>query len=234
MLLGTAFMAFLLAAPASPAGALTVAVNDPVNKPANVDIRRVAYSDREAAAVTTVKVRDLGPSGRLVAKIAPQDADVIYFATVTRTASGKMTRKLEYVTDISRETHRCGFSASWSAANNIIRVSVPQRCLDFGQFMSKHWMQATLRVGSKSDAAPARNLGRGDSPGCVTQTEYRNVARGQTKGAVHAALDTAGRPGAGGAGGYSRVYSRCGSSQPYWIEYNGQNGKVATKGVVRS
>ena len=100
--------------------------------------------------------------------------------------------------------------------------------------MSKHWMQTTLRVGSKSDAAAGRNVGRGDSPGCVTTTEYRNVARGQTTGAVHAAIDTAGRTGDGGTGGYSRTYAHCGSTQRYWIEYIGQSDKVAAKGVVRS
>jgi hypothetical protein len=52
----------------------------------------------------------------------------------------------------------------------------------------------------------------GDTPGCVTRQEFGQVRTGLTKAAVDALFDAAGRFGAGGAGGYSRVYPRCHSA----------------------
>ena len=110
-----------------------------------------------------------------------------------------------------------------------IRVSVPQTCLHYGRFLSQHSFRTTLTVGQHRDAAPGRAVGRGGSPGCATAGEMRRVRRTGAAD-VHAHLDTAGRFGDGGAGGFSRVYRACQRGKPYWVEYDGQSKRVTGKG----
>ena len=229
-----ALLALLAGAGGLPAAdARSATVKDPARNPAYADVRSARYADRENQVVTRVKVRDLGSSGSLLVRIGPQNADVMYYATLTRSAAGVLTRKLEYVTLGGRDTVACAFSGRWSRRTDTVRVAVPHTCLDFGVFLSKHWVEATLRAGRFVDAAPSRNLGRGDSPGCVTRTEFRRVTRGQLLSRVHAALDTAGRFGDGAGGGYSRVYAKCAGTGRYAIEYDGQTTRVASKVRIR-
>ena len=47
---------------------------------------------------------------------------------------------------------------------------------------------------------------------------------------MHAHLDTAGRFGDGGAGGFSRTYRACQGGKPYWVEYDGRSNRVTGKG----
>ena len=56
------------------------------------------------------------------------------------------------------------------------------------------------------------------------------MADGQRRAAVNAQLDTAGRFGDGGAGGFSRTYRACQGGEPYWVEYDGRSNRVTGKG----
>jgi len=216
--------------PAATAKSVTAA--DPVDPPARADITRVTYRNSESSAGATVHVRNLQRAGKLVVLLGPPGTDVMYQATVWIKADGTLGKRLAYTTDLSRVGRACGLTASWSAATDTIGVSVPHKCLTFGMFLSRHWIQATLTVGSARDAARGLNVGRGDSPDCVTTEEMKRVTKGTPKAGVHAQLDTAGRPGSGGAGGYSRVYRTCNGSPAWWIEYNGWTTKVLQKGRI--
>jgi hypothetical protein len=214
---------------AAPAAAQVRTYSDPRNNPASSDIQSVTYANHETSALTSVKVRSLQRTGSVLVRLAPQDADVMYYARVTRSLAGTMTKRFTYVTNTTSTAKPCSFSASWSTSTDRVRVRVPHSCLKFGRFLSGHWMKASFSSAGHGDAAWGRDIGRGDSPGCVTPTEFRGVGRGQVMGTVHARLDTAGRFGDGGAGGFSRVYRAC-RGGIYWIEYNGHTNKVAGKG----
>jgi len=214
---------------AAPAAAQVRTYSDPRNTPSSSDIRSVTYANHELSTLTSVKVRSLPRAGSVLVRVAPPNSDVIYNARVTRSSSGTMTKQLTYVTNTNSTAKACSFSASWSTSTDRVRVRVPHSCLKFGKFLSVHWMKASFSSAGHSDAAYGRNIGRGDSPGCVTPTEFRGVGRGQAMGTVHARLDTAGRFGDGGAGGFSRVYRAC-RGGTYWIEYNGDTYTVAAKG----
>ena len=177
-----------------------------------------------------MRVRALAATGRLVVIIARPDSDTLNELTVRSRADGKVTTKLENVTNRSRNTLECGAAtASWSADDDQVKVSVPQSCLNLEGFLSRHWVEGRLSRNGVSDEADARVVGRGDTPGCVTRSEFRAVKRGQRMGVVHARLDTAGRFGDGGAGGFSRLYRVCDGGNAYAIEYNGHTGRVAGK-----
>ena len=214
---------------AGPAAAQIRTYSDPVNTPATSDIRSVTYANHEFSTVTTVKVRTLPATGSLLVRLAPMDADVIYNARVTRTSDGAIAKRFTYVTNTDTTEKPCTFSASWSTSTDQVRVVVPHSCLKFGKFLTHHWMQATFSSAGHRDAAVGRDIGRGDSPGCVTPDEYRGVARGQAMSTVHARLDTPGVMGSGGAGGFSRVYKAC-RGGTYWIEYDGTDYTVSGKG----
>lgn len=224
-------MAIVLAVTASPASSQVRRVTDPRNVPASTDIRSVTYGNHEFSTVTVVKVRSLPATGSLVVRVAPMDADVIYNARVSRTPAGVLQKRFTYVTNTSTSVRPCTFVASWSMRADQVRVAVPHSCLRFGRFLTNHWMQATFSSGGHRDAATGRDVGRGDSPGCVTRAEYRRVARGQPMSTVHAQIDTAGRFGDGGAGGFSRLYKAC-RGGTYWIEYDGWRHTVLGKGRV--
>jgi hypothetical protein len=215
---------------AAPASARSVTVTDPVDPPPRGDLRIVTYADRETTAVTTAHVRRLRSTGTLRTRIARPGSKNRYDAVVSATRGGHVTARLVHVTGHARTAVRCDLGATWSARTDTIRVSVPQSCLRYGRFLSQHWFRTTLSVASSSDAAPGRRVGRGGSPGCATAGELRRVTRGQRLGDVHAHLDTAGRFGDGGAGGYSRVYRACQGGKPYWVEYDGRTRRVTGKG----
>lgn len=216
-----------------PAAARTVHVRDGHDAPADADITSVTYRDQETTAGMTVRVRDLRRTGTLVARIAVPDSDVSYEATVRVHPDGSLDKRLELVTPVSRKKRPCTIVAAWSPRTNAVAVEVPQRCLRFGQFLSRHWMQASLSVAGGRDDARGTVVGRGDSPGCATAAEIRSVHRGYPKARVHAILDTAGRFGDGAAGGYSRLYRSCSGGKPWFVEYRGTTNTVVDTGRVR-
>jgi hypothetical protein len=220
--------------PGSAAQARTASVADPVNANARADIRAVSYTNREFSTTVTVKVRSLGATGRLSAWIAQPDSDVLYLATVRRTTTGALIRRLDYVTNVRSYRRACPVAASWSRSTNLIRVTLPHSCLRFGSFLTHHWFRAHFNYGAANDDAASRVVGRGDSPGCVTSAEFRRVVRGHALGVVHGVFDTAGRFADGAAGGYSRLYRQCGTSSQYWVEYNGLTHRVTAKRFMRA
>ncbi len=178
--------------------------------------------------MTTVHVRRLRPTGTLSTRITRAGSDVGYDAIVTAGPDGHLSKRLVHVGD--RSPVSCRVAASWSLPTDTIRVSVPQTCLHFAHFQSRHSFGTTLTVGSHRDAAASQVVGRGGSPGCATAAEMRRVRNGQALAAVHAHLDTAGRFGDGGAGGFSRTYRACQGGKPYWVEYDGRSNRVTGKG----
>ncbi len=216
-----------------PAAARTVHVKDGHDAPVGVDITSVTYRDQETTAGLTVHVRGLQRIGTLVAVIAVPASDVTYEATVTVHSDGSLDKRLELVTPVTRKQRPCAMVAAWSPRMDAVGVAVPQRCLTFGRFLSRHWMQATLSVGAARDEARGVVVGRGDSPGCATAAEMRSLHRGYPKSRVHAILDTAGRFGDGAAGGYSRLYRSCSGGKPWFVEYRGGTDTLVGTGRVR-
>ena len=222
-----ALLTALLVAPAA-AHAQSATVTDPRDPPPRADIRAATYSDKETAAVTTVHVERLRSTGTLSTRITRAGSDVGYDAIVTAGPDGHLSKRLVRVGD--RSPVSCRLSASWSLPSDTIRVSVPQTCLHFAHFQSRHSFGTTLTVGSHRDAAASQVVGRGGTPGCATAAEMRRVRNGQALADVHAHLDTAGRFGDGGAGGFSRTYRACQGGKPYWVEYDGRSNRVTGKG----
>jgi len=217
---------------AAPAQAQSVTVTDPRDPPARGDISRATYADRETSTTTVVRVRRLRPTGTLRTRIARPDSEVGYDAVVTARPGGKVHTRLVHDTGTSRTTVVCDITASWSPGDDTIRVGVPQSCLRFRRFQARHSFRTSLTVGSSHDTAGSRVVGRGGSPGCATAGEMRRVHRGQSLASVHAHLDTAGRFGDGGAGGFSRTYRACQGGSRYWVEYDGRSERAIGKGRV--
>jgi hypothetical protein len=230
--LGLAMTGALVAAItlAAPASARSVTVTDPRNPPPRGDIREATYADHENVAVTTVHVRHLRSTGTLRTRITRVGSGVGYEAVVSASPGEELSTRLVHVTDDARTTVTCDLTATWSTQSDTIRVTVPQSCLRFGHFQSRHSFATSLKVDGSRDTAASEVVGRGDSPGCATAGEMRRVTDGQRLAAVHAHLDTAGRFGDGGAGGFSRVYRPCGGGRPYWVEYDGRSQQVVGKG----
>ncbi|HVH94067.1 MAG TPA: hypothetical protein VM688_04065 [Nocardioidaceae bacterium] len=224
----------ITAVPGSPATAKSMTIADARNTPAAVDVTSVTYRNGESTAGGTIRVRDLRRSGTVVLRIGPPDSDVMYYVTAWIRSDSTVGKRLEYVTDVSRSRRSCAFSVTWSSSQDFINVSVPHSCLNFGRFLTREWFQATMHVGSSSDAAPGREVGRGSSPGCASSAEMSSIATGYTRGRVASILDTDGRFGDGGAGGYSRVYPNCGGGRGWFVEYNGDTTRVVGKGRVRA
>jgi hypothetical protein len=197
-----------------------------------VDITSATYRNAESRARIRVAVRDLRGSGRLVARIAVPDSDAFFHATVVEHADGSRSKKFERVSNNVREAESCDFGARWSVDEDVVVVSVPHRCLRFGRFLPRHRFNATLHRNGDKDSSAGRDVGRGDSPGCVRKREMRRVHDGQKRGYVHQGLDTAGVFGDGGAGGYSRVYRACNGGPAWYIEYEGGTDLVVGKGRV--
>jgi hypothetical protein len=227
-------LALTASLPAGSASALTVRTSDPRNSPAGVDITSATYRNGESSARATVHVRDLHRAGTFRLKVGPVDSDVMYFATVRVKKDGGLAKRFAFVTDTGSAKRSCRFAARWSASRNLIRVSVPHTCLRFGRFLTTEWFRASLRVGTHTDAAAGRNVGRGSSPGCATSAEIGHIRNGMTRARAQAILDTAGHFGDGGAGGYSRVYRSCGGGRGWFVEYDGRTNQVIGKGRVRA
>jgi hypothetical protein len=218
--------------PSGSAAAKTAHVRDPRDAPANVDITSVIYRNQETSAGVTVHARDLQRTGTLVTVIAVPESDFSYEATVSVHSDGSLDKRLELVTPGTRRQRPCAMVAAWSPRTNAVALSVPHRCLRFGRFLSRHFMQATLIVSGSRDEARGVDVGRGDSPGCATAAEIRSLHRGYPKARVHAILDTAGRFGHGAAGGYSRVYQSCSGGKPWFVEYRGTTDRLVGTGRV--
>lgn len=219
----------------SPATARSVTITDPVNSPGRGDISAATYADRQLALSARVDVRRLRLAGRLRLRVSAPGSAVRYVATVTAPTSSGISPSigLERLAAGSRTPVACDLSGTWSAEADRVRLRVPHSCLAFGRFRYRHTVSAKLAVGAHRDAAVARTVGRGDTPGCATAGELRRVRTGERRGVVHTHLDTAGRFGDGGAGGFSRVYRACDGGEPFYVEYDGQTSRVVGKGRVR-
>ena len=224
--------AVAVSAPAAPADALERTVADGTGEPAGVDITSVVYDNQEHAAHWVVAVRDLGDRGRLVTRIGPPDSDVYYSVTVRVAKDGTLAQVLRYNTDTGSKAVGCDFFASWSADDDAVTVEVPQRCLDFGRFLEVAWFQSSTYHGAASDASKGVDVGRGDSPGCATKAEMKDVHQGQRKFRVHQRLDTAGTYDGGAAGSYGRTYEACDGGARWFIQYAANDDTVVNKGRV--
>ena len=218
---------------AGPAAALTVEVRDGRDVPASADLTSATYRDGEALVQVTAHVRALRPAGRVVALVGAPDSDTVYYATVRPRPDGTVGTRLELVTGVSRSPRDCAIAATWSVRTSTVEVSVPQSCLRFGRFLEQHYVQVRMSADGGRDATRGVDVGRGSSPGCATAGEIRGLRRGQPKARVHALLDTAGRFGDGGAGGYSRVYASCSGGRAWFVEYDGTTDRLAATGRVR-
>ncbi|MBO9520586.1 MAG: hypothetical protein J7518_03530 [Nocardioidaceae bacterium] len=200
---------------AGPATALSARVADPSTSPASADVTGVRYIDGEGRTVTRVHVRRLPRAGSVLVRIGPASGVPGYVAHVTRTRAGVLT------TALTRDGSgvACHLDATWSRAANLVQVTVPQSCLDFGRFLVKHRFQAVFRAAAGTDRAPARIVGRGDSPGCVTAAESAALRLGQRMDAVHARFDTAGVPEPADPGTALRSYRGCAPGTDYEVQY---------------
>jgi hypothetical protein len=233
LIAGTLTLA-IVALDSGTADARMVRVADALDTPPGLDVSSVTYRNQESAAGATVRVRNLHRAGSMQLRIGPPNSDVLYYVTVWPRASGSVGQRLEYSTNTSTEVRACRFDATWSAPNDVISVSVPHTCLSFGRFLTHEWFRATMRLNGRADVASGVVVGRGSSPGCASVAEIRSVRNGLTRRRVNAILDTSGRFGDGGAGGYSYVYRNCGGGRGWYVEYEGDTGRVIGKGRVRS
>lgn len=203
----------------TPAAALGVVAGDPVDTPATADVQAVGYHDAELATVTRVKVRRLPNAGALVVRIGRPGSGAAYVVKVARSGDGTLATSLAHVTPGSRQPRACSVGAAWSTATDVVRVTVPQSCLDFGRFLTRHVFQATFASGGRSDRAPARVVARGDSPGCVNPGEFGSLRFGQPMDLVHARFDTAGAFEGAQNGTFTRSYTGCGDGTAYLVTY---------------
>jgi hypothetical protein len=216
----------------APAAALQRNVMDGQDDPAGVDITSVSYDNAEHSAGWVVAVRNLGDRGRLVTRVGPPDSDIYYSVSVRVAQDGTLTKVMRYVTDTGSKAVGCDFFATWSTDDDTVTVEVPQRCLDFHRFRPTAWFQSTMHHGSASDSSKGVDVGRGDSPGCVTKAEMRRVHQGQRKFRVHERLDTAGKYDGGAAGSYGRTYVACDGGPRWFIQYAAHDDTVVNKGRV--
>lgn len=210
----------------APASALSTTVSDPSGAPATADVSSVRYQDGERSTVTRVNVRRLPRAGSLVVRIGTASGAAAYVARVRRTSSGALTTTLTYVAGSSREHRACATTALWSGAKDLVQVTVPQSCLAFGRFVVRHRFQAIFAAGGSADRAPARVVGRGDSPGCVTPAEFATLRVGQLMDDVHIRFDTGGRYEGAEEGVVGRSYTGCGDGNSYVVRYAAGTAKV--------
>lgn len=216
--LATMVVALVMTLP-SLAHAKSIARGDALDAAARVDITRVTYTNREFTVSTRVKVENLRRMGTLRLKVAPRDTDIAYIASVAVRSDGTLKRHLRFSSLGRSYPSSCRVGAMWSAGKDVARISVPHSCLKFGRFHTRYYMKTWLRSGEARDHAAARTVGRGDTPGCATKTEVGRLKKGMAKAHVHARLDTTGRFGDGGGGGYSRIYRSCFGGEPWILEY---------------
>jgi hypothetical protein len=217
----------------SPASAKTVSASDGTDDPASLDVTSVTYRNGPTRAGVTIHVRDLQQVGTAVLRVGPVDSDVDYAVRVRMRADGTLAKTLTYETDGGNHSRRCAIAATWSSADDYVQFGLSHTCLNFGSFLSRAVFFAAMDTSDGDDQAPARTVGRGDSPGCATAGEISNVHHGHTRYRVATILDTGGRFGDGGAGGYSRVYRNCGGGLGWYVEYDGWTNRVVGKGRVR-
>jgi hypothetical protein len=217
---------------AGAASAEQTTVSDGTDEPASVDITSVTYENGESTARSTVAVRSIGDSGRVITRIGPPDSDVFYDAMVRLKSDATLVTRLTYVTDTGRDPVACDFAASWSTSDDEVITEIPHTCLDFGHFLTRHYFAATMYRGSNSDQADSAVVGRGDTPGCATKGEMAKVHSGDKKFKVHQLLDTAGKYGDAGAGSYARTYRACDKGARWFVQYAADDDTVVNKGRV--
>jgi hypothetical protein len=189
-----AAMAAVLIGGTGAARAVAVWADDPSDAPAGADITSVRFRNGELTTGTIVHVRGLQRSGRLALVIAkPHSQDARYEAQVWIDPDGTLVKRLVLVGEGSMTTVPCpGLTTSWTSGGSI-PVTVPHSCLPELGFNTQEYYAVQFRAGGVTDTGPARVVGRGGSPGCVTRGELGAARLGMTRQQVHEHWDTPGR-----------------------------------------
>ncbi len=156
-----AFVAALLIGVTPAANAATATrVDRRGDAPRFIDITRVKYGNAEHRVYSRVRVPGLERRGVARLFIAPPTAgDIAYAARVRVRANGSLDKRFTLETNTGSFNRRCHFRAQWNARDNVVLISVPQRCVkSFGG----HRLYLGAITGKYRDQAPAvRRLPRG-------------------------------------------------------------------------
>lgn len=140
----------------SSASAETAVKRDQRNDaPAGIDITRVAYAYSDQRVAATVRVPELGATGRMGLSISRFEVfEAGYIAVVRRTADGTVSARLLYFDHFDTTPRPCDVDGTWSRAAGVITVSVPVSCLRRHRTEQIYTSARTLR-GERFDDAPA-------------------------------------------------------------------------------
>jgi hypothetical protein len=215
---GLAATVLLATGLAGPAKAGSRVVPDGRDAPASADITSATYVNGAYTVRTSVQVRDLRRYGQFQFTIAVPDSDVGYLMTVWIKPDGTVARRLTFESNFIHDPTPCRSRVSWDDGADKIFVSVPHSCISGIGFLTRAYIFTRLRAAGERDGTAVRIVGRGDSPGCVTNAEYNSVRRGLTMARVHRTFDTPGRVDPSNVA-QTRVYRICGVGEGIYVSY---------------
>ena len=162
-------MSTLLAA-AGLAASLTVAGSAPTNAaavtkvdavgdaPARLDISKVTYRNAATKVSTRIRVPGLERRGQARFLISKYATDAGFEVTVRIDENSKLKKRFAVVDNAGTHTRSCAVTARWSASDNYISISVPQRCIH----LSPGPLYVAAATGNYLDRAPVvKRLRRG-------------------------------------------------------------------------
>lgn len=102
--------------------------------PPRMDVIRVMYRNGPGTVSARVHFDDLKRRGRFNFIIAPPvDGDVAYVATLKIDRRGRVAKRFRITGPVGGTPAPCHFRGRWRASRDMIKVSVPQSCVeDFG------------------------------------------------------------------------------------------------------
>jgi hypothetical protein len=152
-------------AAAAPASAERLPVDDPARDipQRGLDITRAVFANRDHVVVSRLTFTEDRP-GTVIVKVGARHGSAVYVISQHR-RTGPDNTFLE-------GGERCrGLSSSWDRDAALLRLRLPARCLDGGNYGAvHHWALTEARDGGDIDAAPQ------DSEGELSVTDW--ISRG--------------------------------------------------------
>jgi hypothetical protein len=125
-----AAVAFVLGA-AGPASAASVGFSDARgDAEPRYDITRVVASNGEQRLTVRARVPRLQGRGTQILAVHLQSGASTYSLHSVRRSSGRVVTRLTSWDGVEQSQARCGSRATWRIARGVVRVVIPQRCLD--------------------------------------------------------------------------------------------------------
>jgi hypothetical protein len=153
-------------ASAAPATAERLSTSDPAGDTPQpgLDITRAAFANGDRAIVTRLTFRRDRP-GTVVVKVKARHGRSVYIVSEHLRTGPDDTFLFEPGTEGAT---RCrGLASSWDREAALLRLRMPARCLDDGNYGAvRHWALTETRGGGDVDAAPQ------DSEGELSVTDW--------------------------------------------------------------